>query len=142
MVGGADRDHKFVRKVIDQLHAGATTIHAVADKLGTPTYTADFAATCMLLVSSGLLRSLSHGLRRRWQPASTWRARSWRTPGETTSRSSRWIRRHFADTYFAPRPRSEIMRNYMLDLHGLEPDAALARRPAGVPRLRRLRDGE
>ena len=32
MVGGVERDHKFVAKVIDQLRAGATTIRAVTDK--------------------------------------------------------------------------------------------------------------
>src|SRR5699024_2284943 len=52
MVGGVDRDHKFVAKVIDQLRGGATTIRAVTDKLGTPTYTQDFAANMLELIDT------------------------------------------------------------------------------------------
>ena len=52
MVGGADRDHKFVAKVIDQLRDGARSIRAVTDKLGTPTYTQDFAQNLLALVGT------------------------------------------------------------------------------------------
>lgn len=54
--GGPGKDHKFVAKMLDQIQAGRTTLHAVGDKLGTPTYVPDFAA-CLL----GLIESQSYG---------------------------------------------------------------------------------
>src|SRR5207245_8899655 len=43
MVGGGDRDHKFVAKILHQIEDGATTLYAVNDKWGTPTYAPDFS---------------------------------------------------------------------------------------------------
>ena len=57
MIGGGDRDHKFVAKVLSQLREGRRTIHAVTDKLGTPTYTVDFAMNLLALLETDL-----HGL--------------------------------------------------------------------------------
>ncbi len=55
--GGADKDHKFVARILSQVREGRTTIHAVGDKFGTPTYTYDFAH-CLL----GLMHSEVYGL--------------------------------------------------------------------------------
>jgi len=118
MVGGADRDHKFVRKVIDQLRAGATTIHAVSDKLGTPTYTRDFADNLLLLINSGFYgryHMACVGEGSRLDVAREIVKHAGRDDVEVIAVDSSY----FAETYFAPRPHSEIMRNYMLDLHGL-----------------------
>ena len=52
--GGAGKDHKFVAKMLNQIRDGKTTLHAVGDKLGTPTYTPDFARTFLGLIDSGL----------------------------------------------------------------------------------------
>jgi dTDP-4-dehydrorhamnose reductase len=43
MIGGGDREKKFVALIIRQLRDGATQIRVVTDKIGTPTYTVDFA---------------------------------------------------------------------------------------------------
>ncbi len=51
MVGGGPRnDHKFVSMILDQLKSGARVIHGVTDKVGTPTYTHDFAMNMFALL--------------------------------------------------------------------------------------------
>jgi dTDP-4-dehydrorhamnose reductase len=53
MVGGGPRnDHKFVSFICNQLVAGARTIYGVTDKIGTPTYTHDFAINLFALLES------------------------------------------------------------------------------------------
>src|SRR5439155_3957761 len=53
MVGGGDRDHKFVAKILHQLDDGARTLYAVDDKWGTPTYAPDFSSCFSRLVQTG-----------------------------------------------------------------------------------------
>ncbi|MFH1566195.1 MAG: dTDP-4-dehydrorhamnose reductase [bacterium] len=43
MMGGGERDKKFVRKIYNQIKNGATTIYALEDMFGCPTYTRDFS---------------------------------------------------------------------------------------------------
>jgi dTDP-4-dehydrorhamnose reductase len=118
MVGGIDRDHKFVAKVIDQLRAGASTIRAVTDKLGTPTYTVDFARNLLELVETpfhGRYHMACLGEGSRYDVAREILSFYGRHDVELVPVSSD----AFALEYPAPRPRSEMMRNYMLELHGL-----------------------
>jgi dTDP-4-dehydrorhamnose reductase len=118
MVGGADRDHKFVAKVIDQLRDGARTIRAVTDKLGTPTYTQDFAQNLLELVGTpfhGLYHMACLGEGSRFDVAREIVAIRGRGDVEVIPVTSD----AFAVDYPAPRPRSEMMRNYMLDLRGM-----------------------
>ncbi|MBI2775667.1 MAG: SDR family oxidoreductase [Chloroflexi bacterium] len=118
MVGGIERDHKFVAKVIAQLQAGATTIRAVTDKWGTPTYTEDFASNLLALVETPFygryhMACLGEGTR---YDVAVAIVEFFGADGvavlPVTSEA-------FADDYPAPRPRSEMMRNYMLDLRGM-----------------------
>jgi dTDP-4-dehydrorhamnose reductase len=117
--GGPQKDHKFVAKILDQIREGATTIHAVGDKFGTPTYVPDFAQ-CFL----GLLETQSFG--RYHMVCEGWASRydvaahllavlGLADRVELVEVSSSF----FADTYPSVRPRSEIMRNLHLDLQGL-----------------------
>jgi dTDP-4-dehydrorhamnose reductase len=118
MVGGADRDHKFVAKVIDQIRDGARTIRAVTDKLGTPTYTKDFAQNLLELVGTpfhGLYHMACIGEGSRFDVAREIVAFYGRGDVDVIPVTSV----AFASEYPAPRPRSEIMRNYMLDLRGM-----------------------
>lgn len=118
MVGGIGRDHKFVAKIIDQLRAGAKTIRAVTDKLGTPTYTEDFARNLLELIQTpyyGRYHMASLGEGSRYDVACeivNFYGRQDVKVVPVTSEA-------FADDYPAPRPRSEMMRNYMLDLRGM-----------------------
>jgi len=52
MMGGYDKDKKFVKKILDQIKEGAKTIRAVSDKLGSPTYTVDFAKAVREVIKS------------------------------------------------------------------------------------------
>jgi dTDP-4-dehydrorhamnose reductase len=118
MVGGADRDHKFVAKIAEQLRNGARTIYAVTDKLGTPTYTEDFARNLLPLIETpfyGLYHMACRGRGSRLDVARALLDYYGRTDVEVQPVTSDY----FAETYPAPRPHSEMMRNYMLDLHGL-----------------------
>ena len=118
MVGGADRDHKFVAKVIEQLRGGSRTIRAVTDKLGTPTYTIDFAQNLLELVGTpfhGLYHMACLGEGSRFDVACEIVAFYGRDDVEVIPVTSE----AFQADYPAPRPRSEMMRNYMLDLRGL-----------------------
>jgi dTDP-4-dehydrorhamnose reductase len=118
MIGGSERDHKFVSKIIVQLREGATVIRAVADKLGTPTYTRDFAANLLLLVESpftGLYHMTCEGSGSRYDVAREILNYLGRDDVQLEAVDSSV----FAREYFAPRPVSEMMRNYKLDLRGL-----------------------
>lgn len=115
MVGGEEHDHKFVAKVVDQLRNGAKTIRAVTDKLGTPTYTHDFAMNLLDLVETpfyGRYHMACLGEGSRYDVAReivTFYGRDEVEVVPVTSEA-------FAVEYPAPRPPSEMMRNYMLDL--------------------------
>ena len=50
MGGGMKKDKKFVKKIIKQIHDGKQKLHVVNDKLGTPTFTFDFADNTKLLI--------------------------------------------------------------------------------------------
>ncbi|MEA2610037.1 MAG: dTDP-4-dehydrorhamnose reductase [Chloroflexota bacterium] len=118
MVGGIDRDHKFVAKVIDQIRAGATTIRAVTDKLGTPTYTSDFAQNMLELIETpfyGRYHMACLGEGSRYDVAREIVDFYGRHDVDVVPVTSE----AFADEYPAPRPRSEMMRNHMLELRGL-----------------------
>lgn len=50
MGGGPPKDKKFVQKIFAQVKAGKKILNVVNDKLGTPTYTHDFAKNTKLLL--------------------------------------------------------------------------------------------
>jgi len=118
MVGGIGRDHKFVAKIVEQLRAGATTIRAVTDKLGTPTYTEDFARNMLELIATpfyGRYHMACLGEGSRYDVA----LEIVQFYGRDDVRVVPVTSEAFANEYPAPRPRSEMMRNYMLELRGM-----------------------
>lgn len=117
--GGAGKDHKFVAKMLNQLRDGKTTLHAVGDKLGTPTYTPDFARTFLGLIDSGLY-GLYHmaceGEGSRYDVT----AQILQTLGLTDKVELVEVDSDFfAKEFPSNRPRSEIMRNMALELQGM-----------------------
>ncbi len=50
MGAGPSKDKKFIQKLMKQIKDGKTELHVVDDKLGTPTYTIDFAKNVALLL--------------------------------------------------------------------------------------------
>jgi dTDP-4-dehydrorhamnose reductase len=118
MVGGGVKDHKFVAKVIQQVQAGADTVYAVDDKFGTPTYAPDFARCLTRLMETeyyGLYHMACLGQGTRYDVARIILEVLGRTDNvELVPVGSDF----FQETYPAPRPRSEMMHNLMLERLG------------------------
>jgi dTDP-4-dehydrorhamnose reductase len=119
MGGGPQKDKKFVQKLMKQLKDGKKTIHVVNDKLGTPTYTHDFARNVDLVLQReywGLYNMVCGGITSRLEVAreiiSLLGLQSSVKIIEVTSD-------HFKEEYFAERPPSERLINRRLDLRKL-----------------------
>jgi dTDP-4-dehydrorhamnose reductase len=65
MIGGVEKDKKFVAKIIQQLTDGQRQILAVNDKIGSPTFTDDLAAGLLRLVETGRF-GLYHMVNQGW----------------------------------------------------------------------------
>ena len=116
--GGYGKDHKFVSRILDLVRDGATTIHAVGDKFGTPTYTYDFARCLLNLLDSevyGLYHMACGGQGNRYDIAACILSLLDRTDIELIEVDSEF----FKDEFPSNRPRSEVMRNMALDLQGM-----------------------
>jgi dTDP-4-dehydrorhamnose reductase len=116
MGGGPAKDKKFIQKLMAQLKSGATELFVVNDKLGTPTYTVDFARNVELLLSTGfwgVYNMVCAGVTSRLEVARYLiealgigdRIKIAEVPSD-----------HFAEEYFAPRPPSERLLTTKLDL--------------------------
>lgn len=120
MGGGPTKDKKFIQKLMRQLHDGSTELMVVNDKLGTPTYTRDFAHNVRLLVERewwGLYNMVCKGETGRLEVAQE----LVRQLGREDSVAVRPVDSdHFAQTYFAPRPDCERLLNRRLALRGLD----------------------
>jgi dTDP-4-dehydrorhamnose reductase len=118
MVGGGSKDKKFVGKIVDLLERGHTHLRAVDDKIGSPTYAKDLLVGISRLLGTdyfGLYHMVNEGACTRYEVAVAIRDLLPRPEVEIEPVSS---------AYFplpAPRARSEAMRNYKLELLGLEP---------------------
>jgi dTDP-4-dehydrorhamnose reductase len=120
MGGGPRKDKKFIQKLMRQLHDGSTELHVVDDKLGTPTYTRDFAHNVRLLLEQqlwGLYNMVCQGATSRLEVAQ-------QLVDELGLHDSVAVHpvdsAYFADTYFAPRPDCERLVNRKLALRGLD----------------------
>jgi len=119
MGGGPRKDKKFVQKIMKQLKSGKTELNVVRDKLGTPTYTMDFAANVRALVEAeywGLYNMVCEGVTSRLEVAH-----------ELVDAVGMKDRVHinevdsdfFAAEFFAPRPDSERLLNRKLTLRNM-----------------------
>ena len=119
MGGGPQKDKKFIAKIMRQLHAGAKVLNVVDDKLGTPTYTVDFARNLGALLETqfyGLYNMVCGGETGQFEVAQELvRVLSLENTVEVKAVTSDY----FAKDYFAPRPPSERLINYKLNLRGL-----------------------
>jgi dTDP-4-dehydrorhamnose reductase len=120
MGGGPRKDKKFVQKLMRQLKSGKKELAIVNDKLGTPTYTHDFAKNVRLLLETGnwgLFNMVCSGVTGRLEVAkeliSLLGLREKVSIREVTSD-------HFREEYFAERPPSERLINRRLRLRGLD----------------------
>lgn len=118
MVGGGSRDNKFVGKIVELIAGGTTHLRAVDDKLGSPTYAPDMLEGIRRLISTGyygLYHLANDGCCTRYEIA--------RAICELLGRDDIELEPVSSDHFPlpAPRARSEAMRNYKLELLGLEP---------------------
>lgn len=119
MGGGPPKDKKFVQKLMKQLKEGATELFVVDDKLGTPTYTRDFAHNVEALLCSrmwGIYNMVCPGVTSRLEVAQHLINAVGRADSVTVTPVSS---DHFAKEYYAARPASERLLTRKLDLRGL-----------------------
>jgi dTDP-4-dehydrorhamnose reductase len=118
MVGGGHRDKKFVGKIVQQIEEGTTGLRAVDDKLGSPTYAPDLLEGIKRLLATGY-----HGLYHLVNDGACTRYDVAVAVCELLGRDDISVE-PVSSAFFplpAPRARSEAMRNYKLELLGLEP---------------------
>ena len=119
MGGGPNKDKKFINKIYKQLALGSNHLRVVDDKLGTPTYTVDFAEGLIRVAESGqygLYNQVCLGTASRYEVASEFvnllglreQVKIEIVPSD-----------YFASDYFAPRPASEQLVNLKLFQRGL-----------------------
>jgi dTDP-4-dehydrorhamnose reductase len=119
MGGGPAKDKKFVQKIMNQIKSGKSVLHVVDDKLGTPTYTHDFAENVKILLEQelwGLYNMVCGGVTGRLEVATE----IVRLLGlENTVTIKPVSSDYFAKEYFAERPPSERLLDRKLMLRGL-----------------------
>jgi dTDP-4-dehydrorhamnose reductase len=119
MIGGGRKDHKFVARILDQIAEGRTTLFAVGDKLGTPTYAPDFATCFSYLVESGaygLYHMACEGSGSRYDVATEIVTILGRDDIVVKEVDSKFFQLEFP----TDRPRSEIMTNTVLGLQRMD----------------------
>ena len=119
MGAGPKKDKKFVQKIMSQIKSGKNELFVVNDKLGTPTYTHDFALNVKVLLEReywGLYNMVCDGVTGRFEVALELidilglKDKIKVTPVES---------RFFEKEYFAERPPSERLVDKKLDIRGL-----------------------
>ena len=119
MGGGPAKDKKFINKIYKQICAGSKELFVVDDKLGTPTFTVDFANGLCAIVESeqyGLYNQVCNGAASRFVVAQEFV----RLMGLTEKIKVTVVPSdYFKEQYFAPRPASEKLVNLKLNQRGL-----------------------
>jgi len=119
MGAGPRKDKKFIQKIMKQLKEGKDELFVVNDKLGTPTYTHDFAKNVKLLLKEeywGLYNMVCGGVTGRFEVAKELtdilnlndKVKIKEVPSS-----------FFEKEYFADRPANERLINKKLNLRGL-----------------------
>lgn len=117
MGGGPKKDKKFVQKLMQQIKSGSKELMVVDDKLGTPTYTHDFAANVKVLIEKeywGLYNMVCGGITGRFEVAEELVKMIGKEIKVTPVDSD-----YFKSEYFAQRPPSERLLDKKLDLRGV-----------------------
>lgn len=118
MGSGPKKDKKFVQKIMKQLKDGKKELFVVNDKLGTPTYTHDFARNVKLLLEKeywGLYNMVCGGITGRFEVAQE----LIKVLGlESEIKITEVDSDYWKNVYFADRPASERLISKKLDLRG------------------------
>ncbi|MFH1566243.1 MAG: SDR family oxidoreductase [bacterium] len=117
MMGGKDRDKKFVSKICRQIKNGATVLYALEDMFGCPTYTRDFSKGILWMIGTqdyGLYNMGNEGYCSRYTVA--------KKMLEVLKLSHIQLnpvkKDFFSKEYFAPRPTFEVLENRCLHEKG------------------------
>jgi len=114
--GGIPKDRKFVGKIMRQLSDGARQLNAVNDKIGSLTYSLDFSRCLIDLIETrwyGLYHLANKGTCTRYDVARQILDHLGRKDVVLNAVTSE------AFVFPAPRARSEMLRNYMLELRDM-----------------------
>jgi len=119
MGGGPRKDKKFIQKIMHQLKNGKKELFIVNDKLGTPTYTHDFALNVSKLLDMklwGIYNMVCKGVTGRLEVANELlRILNLENQVKITPVSSEY----FSNEYFADRPASERLLTKKLDYRNI-----------------------
>jgi len=119
MGSGPKKDKKFIQKIMQQLKDGKKELFVVNDKLGTPTYTHDFARNVKILVEKeywGIYNMVCDGVTGRLEVAQELiKILCLDKMVKVNSVDSTYWNK----IYFADRPPSERLRNEKLNLRNL-----------------------
>ena len=119
MGGGFNKDKKFVNKIIKQIQSNKKELFIVNDKLGTPTYTLDFAKNVELLIKKkywGLYNLVCEGYTSRLEVTEEiLKILKIQNKIKINKVSSDYFKKE----YFAERPKSERLINFKLNLLSL-----------------------
>lgn len=119
MGGGLIKDKKFISKIYKQIKNGSKEIFVVDDKLGTPTYTIDFASAIIKVIDSGycgLYNQVCEGSCSRFDVAKEFVEQLGLS---SQIKVTKVTSDHFRNEYFAPRPSSEKLINLKLTARGI-----------------------
>jgi dTDP-4-dehydrorhamnose reductase len=117
MVGGGQKDKKFVGKILNLILDGRKELSVVDDKVGSPTYAKDLLAGIKSLIETGyygVYHMVNQGHASRYEIALFLR---------DILRKEDLVIRPVSSAYFplpAPRGHSEALRNFKLQLVGLD----------------------
>jgi dTDP-4-dehydrorhamnose reductase len=116
MIGGGEKDKKFVGKLVQFIHDGKSSLTAVSDKMGSPTYCRDMLTGIRALLDTGYFGTYhlaNKGACSRFEIAKELCAILDRPDVQVSPVTS--------DHYPLPAPRaaSEALRNFKLDLLGI-----------------------
>jgi dTDP-4-dehydrorhamnose reductase len=119
MGGGIEKDKKFINKIFKQILDGRKELFVVDDKLGTPTYTVNFAESMFEIVQTalyGLYNMVCEGSCSRYGVALEFI----KLLGLEKDTAVKIVKSDFfANEYFAPRPYSEKLINLKLSERGI-----------------------
>ncbi len=119
MGGGPKKDKKFVHKIMKQVKDGKKELFIVNDKMGTPTYTHDFAKNVKVLLQTeywGLYNMVCQGVTSRLEVAEhILKIINMDQKIKITEVPSSY----FSKEYFAPRPDSERLVSKKLQLRNM-----------------------
>ena len=119
MGGGPNKDKKFVNKIYKQINENKKILNVVNDKLGTPTYTIDFAKNTKLLLEEklwGKYNLVCEGASSRYEVANE----ILKILNKTNDIELKEVDSNFfSKEYFSKRPRSERLINRKLNLRNL-----------------------